>query len=197
MQGDQLRHAEKQESGMRTALYGVTLLLAAALASGSISLTPGAAKTQQEAIAATVSGAQIQKVGFRAMIQKEAIMYNLAGSARNNPDGTVKVTLQGDKDRIDQTLAAIRAGSKKSSKGNTVTQAPAAIDPDLKTFTVFGWTSTSRNIMNPYDLVFSLRPANDQISRHDAKAVWNNIAKSVLKGDDLAKFLKHLDDDDE
>jgi len=35
------------------------------------------------------------------------------------------------------------------------------------------------------------------ISRHDAKAVWNTIAKNTLKGDDLAKFLKHLDDDDD
>jgi hypothetical protein len=48
----------------------------------------------------------------------------------------------------------------------------------------------------PYDLVFSLRPANDQISHKNAKAIWNSIAKSTLKGDDLAKFLKHLDDDD-
>jgi hypothetical protein len=69
-------------------------------------------------------------------------------------------------------------------------------DPDLETFTVFAWTSTSRNITNPYDLVFSLRPANDQISHKDAKAIWNNIAKSTLKDDDLAKFLRHLDDDD-
>ena len=81
-------------------------------------------------------------------------MYNLAGSARNNPDGTVKLTLQGDKDRIDQTLAAIRSGSKKSSKDNTISEAQSAWNPNLKTFTVFGWTSTSRNIANPYDLVF-------------------------------------------
>ena len=46
------------------------------------------------------------------MIQKEAIMVHLAGSARNNPDGTVKVSLQGDKGRIDPILAAIRAGSR-------------------------------------------------------------------------------------
>jgi acylphosphatase len=181
---------------MRTAGYLVALLLAAILASGSALLIAGAASAQQQAITATVTGAKIQKVGFRAMIQKEAIMYNLAGSARNNPDGTVTVSLQGDKDRIDQALAAIRAGSKKSSQNNTITQVPAAWDPNLKTFTVFAWTSTSRNIMNPYDLVFSLRPANDQLSHHDAKAIWNNIAKSTLKGDDLAKFLKHLDDDD-
>ena len=39
-------------------------------------------------------------------------------------------------------------------------------------------------------------PANDQISHKEAKAIWNNIAESTLKGDDLAQFLKHLDDDD-
>ncbi len=87
---------------MGTAAYHVGLLVAAVLASGIAVLTAGAASAQQEAITAKVSGAEIQKVGFRAMIQKEAIMLNVAGSARNNPDGTVAVTLQGDKDRIDQ-----------------------------------------------------------------------------------------------
>ena len=61
------------------------LLLAAVLASGSALLTAGAASAQQQAITATVTGAKIQKVGFRAMIQKEAIMYDLAGFARNKP----------------------------------------------------------------------------------------------------------------
>jgi acylphosphatase len=153
--------------------------------------------SKQEAITATVTGADIQKVGFRAMIQKEAIMYNLAGSARNNPDGTVSVSLQGDKDRIDETLAAIRAGSKRSSKNNTTNKASAALDPNLKTFTVFAWTSTTRNITNPYDLAFALRPADDEISLNDAKAVWNKIAQNTLKGDDLTKFNNHLDDIDE
>ncbi len=152
---------------------------------------------KQAAITATVTGADIQKVGFRAMIQKEAIMYNLAGSARNNPDGTVSVSLQGDKDRIDDTLAAIRGGSKKSSKNNTVNQASAALDPNLKTFTVFAWTSTTRNITNPYDLVFTLRPADDEISLNDAKAAWNKIALSTLKGDDLTKFNNHMASIDE
>ena len=46
------------------------------------------------------------------MIQKEAIMYNLAGSARNNTDGTVSVTLQGDKNGIDQLVAAMKAGAR-------------------------------------------------------------------------------------
>ena len=71
------------------------------------------------------------------------------------------------------------------------------MDPDLKTFTVFAWTSTTRNITNPYDLVFTLRPADDEISLNDAKAAWNKIALSTLKGDDLTKFNNHMASIDE
>jgi len=85
-------------------------------------LTAGESSAQQEAITGTARGEEIQKVGFRAMIQKQAITYNLAGNARNNSDGTVSVSLQGDKDRIDRTLRAIRAGSKRSSQDNVITR---------------------------------------------------------------------------
>jgi hypothetical protein len=44
-----------------------------------------AANAQQEAIAATAIGETIQKVGFRAMIQKQAIMCNLAGECSQRP----------------------------------------------------------------------------------------------------------------
>ena len=128
-------------------------------------LTSGEARAQQEAVTGTVSGEAIQKVGFRAMIQKQAIMYDLAGAARNVPDGTVSISLQGDKDRIEKVLEAIRGGSKKSSSDNKISVTDAALDPNLKTFTVFDWTSTSRNITNPYDLIFQLRPTEDEISR--------------------------------
>jgi acylphosphatase len=181
---------------MNLAVSRWVLLFVAALVCGIVMLAAGEAAAQQEAITGTVSGEKIQKVGFRAMIQKQAIMYNLAGYARNNSDGTVSISLQGDKDRIDKTLEAIRAGSKKSSGDNTVSAANAALDPGLKTFTVFGWTSTSRNITNPYDLVFHLRPADDRISAKKAEAVWNGIAESTLKGDDLEKFKKHLGGED-
>jgi acylphosphatase len=160
-------------------------------------LTADAPSAQQQAVRATIQGANIQKVGFRAMIQKAAIMYNLAGYARNNPDGTVEVSLQGERDGIDYTLAAMRAGSKKSSNNNTVSAIAAPLDPGLKSFTIFAWTSTSRNITTPYDLVFSLRSPDQRISHHAAKAIWNDIATSTLKGDDLAKFQKHLNDEDE
>jgi acylphosphatase len=150
---------------------------------------------RQHAVTATVTGAEIQKVGFRAMVQKEAIVNNLAGSARNNPDGSVSVTLQGDKDAIARVVAAMKAGSKRSSKNNQVAEVPAEVDPNLKTFTVFAWTSTTRNITTPYDLVFRLRTPDSEIAPKDARAAWNGIAEATLKGDDLAKFRQHLGDD--
>ena len=181
---------------MKLAVYPLALPCAGGLIFAAAMLTASEASAQQEAITGTVSGEAIQKVGFRAMIQKQAILYDLAGAARNVPDGTVSISLQGDKDRIDKALAAIRVGSKKSSRNNVVNVTDAAVDPNLKTFTVYGWTSTSRNITNPYDLVFQLRPANDELSKKAAGAVWNTIAESTLKGDDLAKFMQHLDSDD-
>jgi acylphosphatase len=181
---------------MKLALNHIALLFVGGLICGAAVLTAGAASAQQQAIKGIVNGAMIQKVGFRAMIQKQAIMYNLAGYARNIPDGTVSISLQGDKNRIDKVLNAIRTGSKKSSQDNKISVTDDALDPSMKTFTVVQWTSTTRNITNPYDLVFQLRPADGEISRKEAAAAWNTIAESTLKGDDLAKFMKHLVADD-
>ncbi len=181
---------------MRSLADRIVRLLASVLVFGIATSVGVAANAQQEAITATVMGETIQKVGFRALIEKQAIMYNLAGYTRNNPDGTVGVLLQGDKDRIDKTLEAISAGNKNSSKANIIGESPAALDPNLKTFTILSWTSRSRNILNPYDLVFNLRPADNEISRKEATAAWNTIAESTLRGEDLAKFMKHLKDDE-
>jgi hypothetical protein len=45
-------------------------------------------------------------------------------------------------------------------------------------------------------LVFNLRPANNEISGKEAEALWTTIAESALKGEDLAKFIKHLEEDE-
>src|ERR1043166_2234078 len=99
---------------------------------------------QKQAISATVTGND-QHVGFRAMIMKQAIEFNLAGEAKNEADGIVLFTLQGDPDRLDSSLAAIREGTKKSSNIK-VSTTEAAVDHGLSTFTIIDWTSTSRNI---------------------------------------------------
>jgi hypothetical protein len=99
----------------------------------------------------------------------------------------VHFTLQGDQKRIDKALAAIDEGTKKSSS-ITVSAAPAAVDPALNTFTVVDWTSTTRNITNPYTLVFKLRADDSVISKAETKDVWHGILKTTLTGDDLRKL---------
>jgi acylphosphatase len=145
-----------------------------------------ASMQQKQAISATVTGND-QQVGFRAMIMKQAVEYNLAGSAKNDKDEIVQFTLQGDANRIDAAVAAIREGTKKSSdiKVSTTT---AEVDPTLSTFTIIDWTSTSRNITTPYTLVFKLRADDSVISKAEAKSVWHEILKTTLKGDDLKKL---------
>jgi acylphosphatase len=142
--------------------------------------------SQQKAISATVTGDD-QEVGFRAMVMKQAIEYNLAGVAKNEPNMIVRFTLQGDGKRVDKAIAAINEGTKRS-RGVRVSASPAAIEPGLKTFTIVDWTSSSRQITNPYTLIFTLRTDDGVISPDDAKTAWHGISEGALKGEDLKKL---------
>jgi acylphosphatase len=144
------------------------------------------------AVSGKVTG-NVQQVGFRAMIQKQAIEYNLAGSTENNSDKSVRFTLQGDSDRIKQALKAINKGTKKSSDVNVGTS-PLSVDPNLKAFTVVGWTSVSRSITHPYDLVFPLRAPDTTIKKGDVKAIWLKICEAAVQGEDKGKCDKDNDD---
>ena len=180
------------DSLLNGTMVGAAVLLSCVL----VAVAPAKAKSKVNgqnvaAVSGVVSG-NVQQVGFRAMIQKLAIEYNLGGLAKNNPNNTVQFTLQGDKDRINQAVAAIRNGTKKSSNVK-VSLAPAAVVPNLNTFTVIGWTSVSRNITNPYNLVFTLRSDNTTIKKRATKAVWLQICNKAVKGEDLGKCDK--DDD--
>jgi acylphosphatase len=141
---------------------------------------------EKEAISGTVTGND-QHVGFRAMIMNQAIEYNLAGFAKNLPNDIVNFTLQRDAKRLTNALSAIEEGTKKSSDIK-VSKTRAVVDPALNTFTIYGWTSTSRNIATPYDLIFHLRPDNGKLAPADVKTVWHGILRSTLKGDDLKKL---------
>jgi len=123
------------------------------------------------------------------MIQRRAIRYNLAGSVENKSDKSVQFFLQGDDDRIDKAINAIQQGTKKSSDVN-VSLSPTSVRPDLRTFTVVGWTSVTRNITQPYDLVFDLRPDNTTISKQEAKKVWLAVCEKAVKGADTGKCNK-------
>jgi acylphosphatase len=141
---------------------------------------------KKEAVEATVSGND-QQVGFRALVMKQAIEYNLAGSATNDANEIVRFTLQGDKHRIDSALSAIREGTKRSSDIKITTEA-AAVDPALNGYTIVNWTSSRRNITNKYNLVFRLRADDTTISPKDAEATWHRILEKTLNADDLKKL---------
>lgn len=151
-------------------------------------LAPSAllAQPAPQAISGIVSG-KVQHVGFRAMILKQAIQYNLAGTAQNLDNGTVKFGLQGDGQRIEKAVAAIGQGTQKSSDVQ-VTTSPVPVDANLTNFTIIAWTSTSRHITNPYNLVFTLRADDSTVSEKEAKAVYHNILKSTLNPEDLQKL---------
>ena len=138
------------------------------------------------AIQATVTG-QDQQVGFRALVMKQAIAYNLGGVARNEPDGIVKFTLQGDKDRIDAALPVIQDGTTRSADLKIAT-VPVVVNPDLKSFTIVDWTSSSRNITDPYTLVFTLRDDDTEVAAKDVKLVWRGILENTLNAADRAKL---------
>jgi acylphosphatase len=141
---------------------------------------------KREAVEATVTGND-QQVGFRALVMKQAIVYNLSGSARNAANEIVHFTLQGDKKRIDLALATLQEGTKRSSDIK-ITTTSAAIDPALNAFTIVDWTSSSRNITKKYNLVFKLRADDAAISPTDAKAAWHQILEKTLDADDLKKL---------
>jgi acylphosphatase len=105
----------------------------------------------------------------------------------------VRFTLQGDGDRIKQALKAINKGTKNSSNVN-VSTAPVSVDPNLKAFTVVGWTSVSRGITHPYNLVFPLRDADTTIKKGDVKAIWLKICEAAVQGVDKGKCDKDNDD---
>lgn len=145
---------------------------------------------KKEAVEATVSGND-QQVGFRALVMKQAIEYNLSGSARNDANEIVHFTLQGDRKRIDSAIATIQEGTKRSSDIK-ITTTFVSIDPDLNAFTIVDWTSSSRDITNKYNLVFKLRADDTAISPKETKAAWHQILENTLNVEDRKKL--HPDD---
>ena len=60
---------------------------------------------------------QVQGVGFRYYVQREAERLDLAGWARNCPDGTVEIEAQGDDAALESFLQAVRKGPAFSRVG--------------------------------------------------------------------------------
>lgn len=68
---------------------------------------------QQASIHAIVHG-RVQGVGFRAFVIENGLMLGVVGWARNRWDGTVEVIAEGDQQKLEQLLNAIRRGPRMS-----------------------------------------------------------------------------------
>lgn len=62
-----------------------------------------------QAVRAVVSG-RVQGVGFRAFVERNALMRNLTGSATNLPDGRVEVVLEGGAEAISEMRELVGEG---------------------------------------------------------------------------------------
>jgi len=66
----------------------------------------------------------VQGVGFRAWVWRAAQQRGVAGRARNRPDGTVEVVLEGEPDEVDAIVRACREGPR----GAVVTEVELSIE---------------------------------------------------------------------
>jgi acylphosphatase len=55
---------------------------------------------------------EVQGVGFRWAIMRQASQLGLTGYAQNLPDGSVRVEAEGDPDRLDQLEAFLHQGPR-------------------------------------------------------------------------------------
>ena len=65
----------------------------------------------RQRLKAVVRG-EVQGVGFRWAIQRQAVQLGLTGYAENRPDGTVRVEAEGDRDRLDLLEAFLHQGPR-------------------------------------------------------------------------------------
>ncbi len=65
--------------------------------------------SQERTVRGFVSG-RVQGVGFRWFVLQAARRFGLRGRVRNLPDGCVEFVAQGEGERVDRLLEAIRQG---------------------------------------------------------------------------------------
>ena len=56
-----------------------------------------------------VSG-EVQGVGFRYFARNHALALNLKGLIHNKPDGTLEITAQGEKEKLEKFIAECKKG---------------------------------------------------------------------------------------
>jgi acylphosphatase len=127
----------------------------------------------------------VQQVGFRAFIFKQAIRYNLGGFIENQAAGSVHFILQGQAARLDEALTLIKQGPEKAVVAD-VKAAPCPVREDITSVTVKGWTSASRAFDHPVDLVYPLRQEDQVLSDVESRQIFKKIIRAAMLSADKA-----------
>jgi len=77
----------------------------------------------------------VQGVGYRGWMKREALRKNVMGWVKNREDGTVEALLQGDDKNVDELVAIARRGPL-TSLVDDVTEEEKEVNPSLSTFEV-------------------------------------------------------------
>jgi acylphosphatase len=85
-----------------------------------------------ERLDATVRG-DVQGVGFRFFVLRQAARLGVVGWVANAPDGSVRVVAEGERDALDELAGLLRQGPS----GATVTDVEAHRAPATNSFSHF------------------------------------------------------------
>lgn len=87
---------------------------------------------RDERLTAVVHG-DVQGVGYRVFVLREAARLGLRGYVRNLPNGTVEVVAEGPRSLLEQFLAALRRGPRAAE----ITWVDVTWSPAIGAFTNF------------------------------------------------------------
>ena len=80
----------------------------------------------------------VQGVGFRAFVWREARRIDLAGWVRNRFDGSVEVLAEGSPQELDRLAAILAAGTRRSRVERVESRAEVGGDETIVGFTLIG-----------------------------------------------------------
>src|SRR6202051_5390423 len=80
---------------------------------------------------------QVQGVGFRWFVEREARILGIAGWVRNNADGSVEVLAMGSRDQLLGLKSRLRSGPR-AARVDDVEEVEANAVEGLKTFRIEG-----------------------------------------------------------
>ena len=78
----------------------------------------------------------VQGVGFRYTSHELARQFPISGWVRNEPDGTVRLFVQGPREAIDAYLNELKHHSRLSRLIDQAISEPATVNLDLTRFTI-------------------------------------------------------------